>query len=94
MARGRPLLRSPRNVEGYPLDYFPPKDAEYVRDWTSLQAGERVFFVERDAHELHGQVDAVTDDGTIMWLHVDAGGGRRLVSRFDGGLVWRVRGIS
>lgn len=93
MARGRPILRSPRKVEGYPLDYVPPKGAEYVRDWTSLQPGERVVLVERDAQELQGQVDAVTDDGTILWLHVDAGAGRRLVSRLEGGLVWRARAI-
>lgn len=90
MARGKPLLRSPRKVAGYPLNYFPPKNAEYVRDWTSLEPGEKVSFVDRDGHELQGHVDAVTEDGTILWLHIDAGAGRRLVSRLDGGLVWRV----
>ncbi|MCU1573913.1 MAG: hypothetical protein JWO93_1995 [Micrococcaceae bacterium] len=88
--RGRPLLRSPRKVAGYPLDYLPPKDAEYVRDWTSLKPGQKVLFIEGDAHELRGHVDAVTDDGTFLWLHMQAGGGRRLFSRLEDGLVWRM----
>lgn len=94
MAQSRTLLRSPWKVKGYPLDYFPSKDAEYVLDWTSLQPGERVVSVERDAHELQGQVDVVTADGTILWLHTDSGAGRRLVSLLDGGFVWRVRATS
>jgi hypothetical protein len=68
----------------------PPKDAEYVLDWTSLQPGQSVLFIESDARQLRGRVDAVTKDGTVLWLHMDAGGGRRLFTRLDGGLVWRM----
>jgi hypothetical protein len=69
---------------------MPPKDAEYVRDWTTLTPGEEVYIVEDDGLESCGRVDAVTGDGSILWLYMNDGAGRRLFMRSDGGLVWLV----
>jgi hypothetical protein len=71
---------------------LPPNDADYIRDWTRLACGESVLIVENDAPELAGRVDVVTEDGLILWLHLEAGAGRRLFTRADGVLVWRVLG--
>ena len=92
MARGRPLLKSPvqAKAEDQQLNFLPPKDAEYVRDWTMLAAGEEVYIVQENAGELSGRVDAVTEDGTILWVHLAGGAGRRLFTRSEGGHVWRV----
>ncbi len=92
MARGRPLLpfRARPKAENR-LKLLPPDGAEYVRDWTALAPGDKVYIVENDASELCGRVDAVTEDGAILWLYMDAAAGRRLFMRGDGGVVWRVR---
>lgn len=91
MTRTRPLGRSPRKVPAPPAGYLPPKDAEYVQDWTRLQPGQKVILFDGVTREVCGQVDAVTEDGGILWLHMEAGGGRRLFSRLEDGHfgAWR-----
>jgi len=91
MARGRPLLRSPRTAEVRHLKFLPPSDAVYIRDWTRLTSGEKVAIVQDDEPEISGFVDAVTEDGLILWLHLDAGAGRKLFTRTTGALVWRLQ---
>lgn len=92
MARRRPLLRPHRKTEVHPLNFLPANDADYIRDWTRLTRGESVLVVENDAPELAGRVDDVTEDGLILWLHLEAGAGRRLFTRADGVLIWRLLG--
>lgn len=72
------------------MTFLAPRDAEYVRDWASLTAGENVCVVPENGAELSGQVDAVTEDGTILWVHLAAGAGRRLFARSEGGVLWRL----
>lgn len=92
MARGRPLLKSPvqAKAEDQQLNYLPPKDAEYVRDWAALATGQKVYIVQENGEELSGRVDAVTEDGTVLWVHLAGGAGRRLFTRSERGHVWRV----
>jgi hypothetical protein len=72
------------------MTFLPPNNADYIRDWTMLAPGEWVFIVDDDAPEFYGRVDAVTEDGQILWLHLKAGAGRRLFTRTEGVLTWRV----
>lgn len=90
MPRRRPLLQSPRKVASRATNYLPPSNAEFMRDWTELEQGERVVFVEGIEPEVRGYVDTITEDGTYMWLYVEGGAGRRLLTRLGGGLVWRL----
>lgn len=88
MARGRPLGGARRKPEEKSR-YMPPSDADYIGNWTSLARGEKVVIADNTA-ELRGQVDAVTEDGLILWLHLEDGAGRRLLTRTDGVQVWRL----
>lgn len=92
MAPGRPLLRAPSITGARRLYFLRPNNADYIRDWTALVAEEGVVIFENDVSELSGRVDAVTDDGSVLWFQLEAGAGRRLFAREDGALVWRVRG--
>ncbi len=88
MARGRPL-GGPRRKLGEGSRFRPPSDAFYIGDWTSLAPGEKVVITDTTA-ELRGQVDAVAENGLILWLHLEDGAGRRLFTRTDGVQVWRL----
>lgn len=57
-----------------------------------LVPGQKVFVLEAVGRELYGRVDAVTEDGAVLWLHMDAGAGRRLFTRTEDGRVWRLTG--
>ena len=76
------------------MNFLPPNDAAYIRDWTVLAPGDSVLIVDNDAPNLAGRVDAVTEDGSILWLHLKEGAGRRLFTRTDGAGVWLVPGTS
>lgn len=91
MARGRPLLRHEQPKAEHPSPTpMPPNDAEYVRDWAQLAVGEKVHIRQEKKTELTGHVDAVTDDGEILWVQLLAGAGRKLFIRSEGSQVWRV----
>ena len=79
-------------MEDHQHKFLPPNKAQYIRDWIVLAPGDRVFIAKKDAPELSGHVDAVTEDGAILWLQFDAGAGRKLFTRSEGGLMWRVPG--
>lgn len=93
MARGRPLLRrgQPRVEHKQPTP-MPAGDAEHVRNWALLAVDEKVRIRPEDGTELIGHVDAVTDDGEILWVQLVAGAGRKLFVFSDGGRVWRASG--
>lgn len=73
------------------MKFLPPAGAEYVRDWTRLAPGDKVYLVEDDATDVSGWVDAVAEDGSVLWVHMEAGAGRRLFSPRQGQLLWLVR---
>ena len=55
-----------------------------------LGVGEKIHIRQVKGTELIGHVDAVTDDGEILWVQLLAGAGRRLILRSEGGVVWRL----
>lgn len=89
MARGGPLLRAADRVWHGPERPIPPQGAQYVRDWTTLAPGQKVFVIDEDQREVRGEVDTWTDDGGFLWLHLASGGGRRLLVRSLNTSIWR-----
>jgi len=93
MARGRPLLRANRKTKNSGGTFLPPSNTDYIRDWATLAAGEQVILVDNDETEFSGRVDTVTEDGSILWLHLADGAGRRLFTRTNYVLTWRIAEI-
>lgn len=50
-----------------------PKGAELVHDWADLVPDEQVFQSGHEAGSSLGSVDAVSEDGAILWLHLENG---------------------
>jgi hypothetical protein len=91
MVRGRPLLKSlvQLKMEDH-VASLAPRDAGYIRDWASLTEGEQVCVAQENGSEFYGRVDAVTEDGSVLWVHLAGGAGRRLFARSEGDFLWRV----
>ena len=90
MARGRALPKATSEPAG--LSKCLPPDAEYIQHWTMLIPGDMVLVHREGQLESSGQVDARTEDGFILWLHLAGGAGRRLFSQNHGSMVWRIPG--
>lgn len=58
-----------------------------VGDWTALLPGDFVTVLESYTVPYTGWIDDVTEDGTIIWLVLAAGRGRRMFFRHDGDLI-------
>lgn len=56
-----------------------------VADWRELVEGDDVVLIPTETSDdsISGTVDAVTEDGTIIWL-LRKGGGRRMFHHIDG----------
>jgi hypothetical protein len=68
------LVKSPGQLDGY---------WQLVDDWTQLQ--DRFVEIHRRGTILdRGLVDAVTDDGSVLWLAHDGAATRRLILNRDG----------
>lgn len=89
MAHRRTLLAFPMHapVEKHQLEFEPSREADDVQDWTMLAAGDKIRFLPKDGGELSGWVDTVTEDGEVLWIHLAAGGGRRLLLCTEGSVV-------
>lgn len=88
MARGRPLLTAHSHAHQFATT--PSGDVVLVRDWTTLEPGQLVVVHEDSATEMRGRVDEVAEDGKVLWLHLEGGRGRRLITRPGGDRVWRL----
>lgn len=56
-----------------------------VANWGELIPGDTVLLLVPDTEQQYtGTVDAVSEDGTIVWLILKNGGGRRLFYNTDG----------
>ena len=66
------------------------QDAVYVWDWATLALGDDLCILPEDGPQLAGRVDPVTEECTILWLHLAAGEGRKLFLRSEGLVVWNV----
>jgi hypothetical protein len=58
-----------------------------VADWTALIPGDFVTVLESYTVPHSGWIDAVTEDGTIIWLVLAFGRGRRMFFRRDGDVI-------
>ncbi|SFU11749.1 hypothetical protein SAMN04487915_111166 [Arthrobacter sp. ov118] len=54
-----------------------------VSNWSELVVGERVLLVGAGRDRFTGAVDDVSADGTVMWLVLEDGDGRRLFHQAD-----------
>lgn len=74
MCREESPVKSPGQLDGY---------WQSVDDWTQLQ--DRFVEIDRRGTILdRGLVDAVTDEGSILWLAHDGAATRRLILKQDG----------
>jgi hypothetical protein len=58
-----------------------------VTDWTALIPGDFVTVLESNTLPHSGWIDAVTDDGRIIWLVLAFGRGRRMFFRENGDII-------
>lgn len=68
-------------------DTAAPAGTRIVADWTALMPGDFVTVVEQYSVRHSGWIDALTQDGAILWLVCAFGGGRRMFCRENGDLV-------
>lgn len=55
-----------------------------VANWQELLPGDVVVLVGSGQDRFSGIVDAVSDDGSLLWILQDGGAGRRLFHQPDG----------
>ncbi len=70
--------------------WVPPGPEAPVGSWTELRPGDRIIITSPWTPRWDGEVDLVTNDGSILWVHLEAGRGRILVQQSDGHQVWRM----
>lgn len=61
----------------------PPVDSD-AQDWSGFRRGERITLHHPAGTHLRGVLDMSTADASALWIHLNDGGGRRLVHRTDG----------
>jgi biotin-(acetyl-CoA carboxylase) ligase len=55
-----------------------------LADWRKLTQGDSVVLLSSREEAVGGVVDEISADGSILWIHQDDCGGRRLFHRADG----------
>lgn len=53
-------------------------------EWGEVSPGHQVSLYKKGQGHFHGRVDDVTSDGSIVWVHLAGGRGRRMFARADG----------
>lgn len=71
------------------MPWAPPAGAESVGSWTELGPGDRIIISSPWIPGLTGEVDVVTEDGSILWVHLEDGRGRILIHTTDPHRIWR-----
>lgn len=59
-------------------------ESQRDNDWSALQPGQLVSFQHDKYLPISGVMEARTDDGSVMWVRMNDGAGRRLIHREDG----------
>ncbi len=54
------------------------------QDWSAPQSGQQVRLQHHSHGPVTGVLDMRTDDGAVIWVQLNDGGGRRLIHRDDG----------
>lgn len=55
-----------------------------IQDWLTPQCGQPVRLRHQRREAVSGVLDMRTDDGSVIWVHLNDGGGRLLIHRDDG----------
>lgn len=55
-----------------------------IQDWVTPQCGQPVRLRHQRREPVSGVLDMRTDDGSVIWVRLDDGGGRLLIHRDDG----------
>lgn len=81
--RLKPSTKSPHASQ--PLPHFGYR-SPVVPDWRELVEGDSISLVHPDSHDdsISGIVDAVSADGSILWLVQKGPAGRRMFHHIDG----------
>lgn len=61
-----------------------PHGTGEIQDWLAPQCGQPVKLRHQRREPVSGVLDMRTDDGSVIWVHLNDGGGRRLIHRDDG----------
>lgn len=61
-----------------------------VDEWTKLNPGDEVSIQRAGEFPNTGQIDDITKDAEIFWVHLYDGGGRILVEKHDNVIVKRL----
>lgn len=54
-----------------------------VDEWSTLSSGDEVSIQRAGGFPSTGQIDDITKDAEIFWVHLHHGGGRILVEKAD-----------
>jgi hypothetical protein len=60
-------------------------------DWSILRPGDRIIIRSSDDVTVAGQVDALTSDGSLMWVVPDGGPARKMYYFIDNEEIWSAR---
>lgn len=71
-------------------DPLRPGAPESVLNWAELTPGEQITISGTGIGENAGEVDIVAEDGSILWVHLEAGGGRIMIHKSDKHEIWRL----
>lgn len=55
-----------------------------LQDWLTPQCGQPVRLHHHRREPVSGILDMRTDDGAVIWVHLNDGAGRLLIHRDDG----------
>ncbi|WP_460455254.1 hypothetical protein [Arthrobacter monumenti] len=60
-------------------------DGQWMKGWAAIQPGQPVRLRHgEEGHCIQGVLDTQTEDGSVVWVQMDNGAGRRLIHRDDG----------
>lgn len=65
------------------------KEPQWESSWSAIKTGQFVRLRQGKDQYITGVFDTKTDDGSVVWVHMSDGAGRRLIHCDDGYLLMR-----
>lgn len=59
-------------------------DPYWDKAWADIRPGQPVRLSHRDGQRIIAVFDMRTEDGSVVWVHLSGGAGRRLIHKEDG----------